>query len=392
MLHISSVANNLNHTEILNRLHDLADSDHAYWECNNQKVISRPQALQNLSRGQQTRFAFNEKTWAVADWSKPAADLQSQYIQRAKDLRAQHSYVRVAYSGGVDSHTVLTSFRDAGIAPDEIFFWTFLDHDHYRCSTNYELHRSVVEYLPVLQSWFPKAKFTNLNFDLNQLEIIRSLCPINNPFSQYIAGIRNMLSVLCICCMEEFNIENSVTVTGADKPRIDKINHQWYTFLMDTAFDQCWGRTVQGFYLGADPSIHISQSHAMKTLLEQQHFKTRQEIFAFQNSKVPEVRHAINHALARSDPFDNIVVLGKKFTRLLKDPSEGQPKVYLLTRELRKTEQGRQILNSWRQSKDRFTDYTGFDHNISVFGNFYNLCTGKAHNVDQLFSNGWHLD
>jgi len=383
---------NLSHEKIINRLNHMSNSNHAYWICDQQTVLSRPDALQKLKRGSSAKFSLHEDLWAQADWSRPEK-LSPRLVARARDIRSKYDYVRVAYSGGVDSHAILSAFRSAGVAPDEIFFWTFLNQVPTRFSTNYELHRSVVAYIDVLKQWFPNTKFTNLDFNFDQLLALRSLPGHVNPFSVYGSGVRTLPTALALCCFRDFDIQNSITLTGADKPRIDYINGEWYCYFIDTACIDTWGNRVEGFFLGSDPAIHISQCHAIKNLIQAQGLTSRREIMAFQNSKIPKVRHAINQALERPAPFDDIVIVGKKTTRLCKsDPSESQPKIYLLNRTLRTSVVGQQILDAWKRSKAEFVQYTGLDHNTSVFGNFYNLNTGKVYTVDQLFPNGWNLD
>lgn len=382
----------LNHETILQRMQLISNNNRAYWVCNDEKIISRAEAVSRLSQGQQTLFSFNAATWTTADWSQPADDLAALYIQRAIDIRKKYSYVRIAYSGGVDSHTILTAFRDAGIAPDEIFFWTFLDQSNKTCATNYELHRTIVKHLPTLKSWFPQTKFSNLNFDLDQFETLRTLCMIKNNWPFDNAGARALSVPLSLCCFNTFDIADSITLTGSDKPRIDKINGQWYAYLIDTSTESSIGNGIEGFYHGQDPTIHITQCHAVKQLLETNQLTDRKQILKFQNHTDRSIRHSINHAIKRSRPFDDIVVIGKKTVRQYQDVAEHQPKVYLLRRELRKTNQGRNILQQWDHLKQQFQTHTGVAHTVGIFGHFYNLNNGQVYTVDQLFPNGWNLN
>lgn len=382
---------NLSHNKLLYRMATIANSNTSYWSSNGSKVISRPQALRNLNRGQTTKFCLHDHTWAQHNWAKPK-DLQSLMIDRARRVRNTYDYVRVAYSGGVDSQAILTQFKDAGLEPNEIFFWTFISDADTKYSTNYEIQRAVIDHIPTLRRWFPTTKFTNLEFNLQQLQVLRSLSPVYNNFSVYGSGIRTLPTALALCCFKDFDIKNSITLTGADKPRVDYINGNWYAYFVDTACLDTWGHGVEGFYYADDPSIHIAQCHAIKNLIEKQNFTSRQEILRFQNSKVAAIRHSINSALCRPPVFDDIAVLGKKTTRTMPDPGESQPKVYLLNRTLRTTSTGQEILNAWAQSKKDFSTYIGMDHNTSIFGSFYNLNTGTVHTVDQLFPQGWNLN
>jgi hypothetical protein len=128
-------------------------------------------------------------------------------------------------------------------------------------------------------------------------------------------------------------------------------------------------------------------------LLQANNVVSRGDILSWQNSVDRNIRDKINLALHRPQPFDPVVIVGKKFTRKsTQDVSDSAPKIYLLKRQLRTSVMGQQVLASWQQCKSNFTTYTGMHHNTSVFGTFYNLNTGKAHTVDQLFPRGWHAD
>jgi hypothetical protein len=154
-----------------------------------------------------------------------------------------------------------------------------------------------------------------------------------------------------------------------------------------------FGRGIEGFFYGSDPDIHIAQCHAIKNLLQANNVVSRRDILSWQNSVDWDIRNKINLALLRPQPFDPVVIIGKRFARKsTQDVGDSAPKVYLLNRQLRTSTRGQSVLAGWQQCKDNFTRYTGMDHNTSVFGTFYNLTTGQAHTVDQLFPRGWQAD
>jgi hypothetical protein len=376
---------------LIDKLAELAFNDSVHWTNDGRKVYYRPDAIKSLAQGAATKFVLHDDTWHQADWSKPG-DLSRLLVQRAVSIRAKYDYVRVMYSGGVDSHAILTSFRAADIAPDEIVYMTCIDRHAAKYSNNFEIHRSVEAFLPVLRQWFPSCKFTKVDLDFDDLAAWSNVPMAANPFAVYSSGIRSM-SMAMVLCFIDTGQANSITLTGADKPRLDFIQGAWYAYFLDCSSQMSFGRGIEGFFYGSDPDIHIAQCHAIKNLLQANNVVSRRDILSWQNSVDWDIRNKINLALLRPQPFDPVVIIGKRFARKsTQDVGDSAPKVYLLNRQLRTSTRGQSVLAGWQQCKDNFTRYTGMDHNTSVFGTFYNLTTGQAHTVDQLFPRGWQAD
>lgn len=67
------------------------------------------------------QWVFNDKEYQSYDWSKePELSLDALYDQRVRDLREKYDYLILSYSGGADSHNILSSFIRQGIHLDEI--------------------------------------------------------------------------------------------------------------------------------------------------------------------------------------------------------------------------------------------------------------------------------
>ena len=67
------------------------------------------------------QFACHD-TYSKYDWSvEPEHSLDYYYDKRAREIREKYDYVIIAYSGGADSHNMLTSFVRQGLHVDEIF-------------------------------------------------------------------------------------------------------------------------------------------------------------------------------------------------------------------------------------------------------------------------------
>ena len=77
--------------------------------------------------GTPVKWIFNDATFNAVDWTKePIETLDQLYDARARELRAQYEYVIIAYSGGSDSHNLLSSFLRQGLHVDELY----INHVH----------------------------------------------------------------------------------------------------------------------------------------------------------------------------------------------------------------------------------------------------------------------
>lgn len=71
--------------------------------------------------GFEVRWIFNDDVYGQLDWSIPVEEsLASLYVRRAKQIREKYDYIILYYSGGADSHNVLSTFVNNNIQIDEI--------------------------------------------------------------------------------------------------------------------------------------------------------------------------------------------------------------------------------------------------------------------------------
>lgn len=378
---------------MLLRLNQMEGNPHAYWSCNDQPVWTKYKAMKNLHNGMATHFYYYDKEWGAADWSQPVdTNIRDLLIERAREIRRNNDYVRITYSGGADSHTVLTSFKDAGVAPDEIVFYTWEWGRQSFFNSNYEIDAAVIPFVHTIQEWFPTAKIYHLDFDFELIRGLRLLHPDVFGF-ELGTGIRSMSSAGAVAAFDQLPIgDGTITITGSDKPRLDYIKGNWYTWFTDVSALHVWGKNVEGFFQSGDPTIFIKQSHLMKDyLLSQLPTINRQSVLAFQAwNASKEIRKNINTSLGRSLPFNDNATSRKLSKRPAPGLSEGHSKAAILYRMLQRVPGGTELLDKWELIKKQFETETGYCPTVNVFSKFYNLDTGNACSVDELFPNGWN--
>ncbi len=95
-----------------------------YYTVGNKVFYSKPQMLMESTKtGHFPHWHFNNETFGSIDTTQePNVDIRLLYKFRAQQLREQYDYLRLEFSGGGDSTTVLMSFINNGIHLDEIVF------------------------------------------------------------------------------------------------------------------------------------------------------------------------------------------------------------------------------------------------------------------------------
>ena len=95
-----------------------------YYQVGGDKYFSKPLALiEGTKRNIHPEWQFNKKHFGQFTWSQePKLSLRELYRNRAQQLRDKYDYLKLEFSGGGDSATVLYSFVNNGIHLDEVIF------------------------------------------------------------------------------------------------------------------------------------------------------------------------------------------------------------------------------------------------------------------------------
>jgi hypothetical protein len=77
--------------------------------------------LYSKETNQPVNWYFNDHEFYAYDWTvEPELTLDQLYDRRCRELRETYDYLILSYSGGADSHNILTSFVRQGLHIDEI--------------------------------------------------------------------------------------------------------------------------------------------------------------------------------------------------------------------------------------------------------------------------------
>jgi hypothetical protein len=93
-----------------------------YYICDNMEFDSKIRAcVHAVEHVKPVTWVFNNDEFNKYNWKvEPQETLDQLYDRRARQLREEYDYIVISYSGGADSHNILTAFARQGLHVDEI--------------------------------------------------------------------------------------------------------------------------------------------------------------------------------------------------------------------------------------------------------------------------------
>ena len=254
-----------------------------FYEVNNKQTFSKLESIQ-WANGAFPEWNFNREIFNAVDWyTNPKTPLWDLYKARAKQIRESYDYCVLFYSGGSDSHNLLSAWLDADCKIDEIAsFWNIeatKDPQSFMCA---EIQNVVFPHVEQLRKQGHEFKFRLI--DICQLTH-DFLDKHKTDYSYYCTHavspnniIKGMFRERIKDWMELITQGKKLCfIWGSEKPQVFVDNKGWYfqfgDFLNNTIspytqerYDQGWYDEL--FYWTPDmPSIVIQQAHDIKNFL-----------------------------------------------------------------------------------------------------------------------------
>lgn len=233
---------------------------------------------------------FHDQWFSKFDWSKePSQPLDYFYTLRCHQLRDEYDYLVLHYSGGSDSHNMLTFFYKNAIHVDEIIIALPITYyeKHTSMSNSREARDSHNEWFHVIKpdiKWItenlPKTKLTlydytvdMINFDVDQDWILHAGEHINPNITNRINRYYRVESI------DIYDKHKVGHVYGIDKPLVFQHQDHWYLAFLDSmlsiqssskpVFDKHDHVHVEYFYWTPNlPELLIKQAHLVKSYYE----------------------------------------------------------------------------------------------------------------------------
>jgi len=241
-------------------------------------------------------WIFNNDEFQKWDWkTEPEETLDQIYDRRARQLRESYDYIVLSYSGGADSHNILTSFYRQGLHIDEIITNTMTkassramivdpnNIDAYNApEAEHQLH--AIHRLKEISIRMPRTKITVTDCSdalFQELETAGDASWVLtkreglNP-----AGMTRFNFLHFAEIRKKFDKDYKIAVVvGVEKPRTFIVRGEFYMSFSDRAANMITvsehlreypNSTVEFFYWTPDmPQLLIKQGHTIKKWLEQ---------------------------------------------------------------------------------------------------------------------------
>jgi hypothetical protein len=268
-----------------------------YYTCNGREFESKILAcLYATEVKQPIQWVFNDDIFNATNWTRePSESLDELYDRRARALRERYDYIILNYSGGSDSHNILTSFYRQGLLLDEVVTnWTidatknFTIADPQLTSSwnhnaEYELHTR--QRLQWISDNMPDTKITFFDAStdiLNYFKTARDESWVLNHKDHINPAVVQRFNYLRLKGVHTRldHYQNVAVVVGVDKPRfVINQNKECYVFFMDNLanitpvaqhLDDYTNTTVEYFYWSPNCcDLLVKQAHSIMKYLSQ---------------------------------------------------------------------------------------------------------------------------
>ena len=340
--------------------------DDSYWFCNFSKFKNKFQAFAEVNnQSHLVQFYYANSVFENLEWTRePSQSWKQMLVQRAHQIREDFEYIRMWYSGGSDSQTMLDVFLEEKIHIDEICCHLVSPIDDFSSYNNLEQNQVAIPFLEHIKNSIPKTKITINrlgrkhfdcvftenwlydNFDMSMIQ--------DQPDSLYKSDIVQELD--CTFC----------DLQGGDKPVLLKENDNYFCLMVDETFaPRINSKYVEEFFTSPNfPQLHLKQCHMLINYLKEKYPNHASGVVDVQLRKEAEQQTGTRNPLYRNidqgKEFSNVV--GNKSDNLLAQAKKNNKKIY----------------DKWTRS----LEYEGSRHthrfnNGNIYNGFRGILSGK---------------
>ncbi len=314
-----------------------------FWLYDGRQFFNKNSALESAGDISRVSFHHHDEAFSKANWLvEPEKSWPDLLCERACQLRDSYDHLRLWYSGGVDSHTVLMTFIENKIPLDEICIMRTSPTADYEDPGNSEINFVALPFLRRIQPLLGKAKINLLDLGprhyqkfFSDPDWAKQVNTIDFRLS-YVSTASLLLPELISPIERGRKLAN---VTGGNKPRLEMENGRYYAFYWDEYLkwdlNEATRESLEEFYFSSElPEVHIKQCHMVKNHLKAKHPEMTDLKEFFRNDH-PVYVNELNSIVRLPAPGG--VSLGKSSTLLtpkaayqLQQAREGNEEVFLL--------------------------------------------------------------
>ena len=255
-----------------------------FWKVNGVAYDNKFQAIQaangNMSKISFQGFSpefFSDKYWK----QEPKQSYEELLRERCLQLRDTYSYIRMMFSGGADSTTMLNAFIKNKIHVDEVHCYRYALDNNFNNSSNIEINNYTIPYYNELRKILPRTKFTVADYGEKYFE------PVLN--DEWFA--KRGTTVLRYFHNYDLldNKTNFCNLYGELTPRLTFYNNKWYALFTDSTFrEYSVLKNLEFFYSSSDfPALNAKQTYMLKDFCENNNITNEKD---FEKAKVGVIR------------------------------------------------------------------------------------------------------
>ena len=206
-------------------------------------------------------FAFVDSFYSYSWDKEPTESWEELLLERALTLREKYKYLKLWFSGGGDSTTVLNTFLRNNIHIDEIIVYRFAINDKFLNKSNYEIDGYTTPFLKTISNAIPNTKITYMDFAKDYYDRYLGDKWLHTKSS---LDLRN-------CYVPKIRGKNYCNIFCELTPDVYYSNGLWYSDLWDTSNlgELAAFSNIELFYTNDDfPKLHAKQLHILKNYLK----------------------------------------------------------------------------------------------------------------------------
>lgn len=228
-----------------------------YWEYAGTRYNQKLKAIEAAGRDfKSIQFKIFGDTFHTFNWSvEPSQSFKELCDLRATQLRDQYSYIKLYFSGGADSTTMLNAFLRNNIHLDEIVCYRYSLVDDFSCASNFEINHYALPYLKSLNLLNTKIKI--LDHGRKYFDKL-----LNNDNYFYMKNRIDLREYY----FPKIRGNNFCHLMGDSDPMIQKIDGKWYETIWDTtSYSEHRFRNMEMFFTSENLlELHAKQCHLVK--------------------------------------------------------------------------------------------------------------------------------
>lgn len=233
-----------------------------YWEYNGVKYKRKFKALEAAGRDVDkiTCHVFSDKFLTHDFTQEPSESLNELIDIRCHQIRDKYPYIKLWFSGGSDSTTILNGFLRNNIHIDEIIVYMQSLTDNFKHIGNYELTNFTLPYLSNLSKHLTKTKFTDYWVGYDEYRKILTDKWFEKKDN---LDLRTMYA-------PRMRGNNFCNLYGEFSPWVIKLGNRYFDTNYDTTnLTDFTHRNIELFFTSEDlPELHAKQCHIVKNYLK----------------------------------------------------------------------------------------------------------------------------